>query len=577
MKRFLGWLKNLFFPPPHSTVVRRILPYAVVVVLLLAIFVGSMAVWEGTNQTVFCGTACHTMPPEYTTHQVSAHSSITCEDCHLGRAPIFEEIVRKAEYSWQTGSAMVLNTYHYPIFAKNMRPATQACLPCHDPTRFSGDKLVTLDTFAQDEANTKTTTYLILKTGGGTKAQGLGNGIHWHIENPVYYLATDPTQQNIPLVRVKQPDGSNVDYVDTETLVDPKTIDDSKLQRMDCITCHNRVAHNINEPEDAVNDLISRGLVSVSIPYINKVAVGVLNGNYTSMQDANLAITGIATYYQQFYPDFWAKNSITISNSIEALRTYYSQSKFFDQKYDWTTHPNNVGHDDSAGCFRCHDGKHVAATGEAVRLECNLCHSIPVVSSAKALTTDIQVSKGVEPASHTNTNWISLHNQAFDATCAGCHTVADPGGTSNTSFCSNSQCHGQPWTYAGFNAPKLRDVLTLQLPKVLNPTPTPEPTLSPAQATQTAAALSSARLTYADVSGLFAKCSGCHTPGGSGGLDLTTYQGIMAGGNNGVVISPADPSSSRLVKVQSSTHYVNFTPDELAKIVQWIKSGAPEK
>ncbi|HVP20858.1 MAG TPA: NapC/NirT family cytochrome c [Anaerolineaceae bacterium] len=577
MKRFLGWLKNLFFPPPHSTVVRRIMPYAVVVVLLLVVFVGSMAAWEGTNQTVFCGTTCHTMPPEYTTQQASAHVNITCEDCHLGRAPIFTEIVRKAEYSWQTGTAMIFNTYRYPIIAKNMRPATQACIPCHDPARFSGDKLVTLKNYATDEQNTLTTTYMILKTGGGTRQQGLGKGIHWHIENPVYYLATDAAQQNIPLVRVVNQDGSVTDYVDTETLVDPKTVDTSKLQRMDCITCHNRVSHNILDPEEAVNDLIGRGLVSPTIPYIAKEATAVLSANYASMDEANLAITGIATYYQQFYADFFTKNAVTVSNAIEALRSYYQSSKFFDQKMDWTTHPNNVGHDDSAGCFRCHDGKHVAATGEAIRLECNLCHSIPVLASAKALTTDIQVSTGVEPASHNNTNWITLHNQAFDYTCAGCHTVGDPGGTSNTSFCSNSECHGQPWTYAGFNAPNLRQVLQAQLPKVLNPTPTPKPTLSPAQATQTAAALPSAKLTYADVAPLFKQCTSCHTAGGSAGLDLSSYSGIMAGSRNGPVIVPGDPASSKLVVIQSGSHYVQFSADELAQVVQWIKIGAPEK
>ena len=50
--------------------------------------------------------------------------------------------------------------------------------------------------------------------------------------------------------------------------------------------------------------------------------------------------------------------------------------------------------------------------------------------------------------------------------------MADAGGTSNTSFCSNSACHGNVFSYAGFDAPKLREILQAQIP---TPAPTPVP------------------------------------------------------------------------------------------------------
>ena len=131
-------------------------------------------------------------------------------------------------------------------------------------------------------------------------------------------------------------------------------------------------------------------------------------------------------------------------------------SAFTDQKMFWDTHPNNIGHDNSPGCFRCHDGKHLTADGEAIRLECNLCHSIPVSSKAEDLVANIELNRGVEPPSHLNTNWITIHNQVFDNTCQACHTVDNPGGKDNTSFCSNSVCHGSSWNYAGFDAPLLK-------------------------------------------------------------------------------------------------------------------------
>jgi hypothetical protein len=101
------------------------------------------------------------MPPEYTTQQASSHASITCEDCHLGRAIIFESIVRKVEYGWQTGTATLFNTYKYPIVARNMRPANDACIPCHNPEKFSGDKVMEITKYASDAKNTMTDLLLI--------------------------------------------------------------------------------------------------------------------------------------------------------------------------------------------------------------------------------------------------------------------------------------------------------------------------------------------------------------------------------------------------------------------------------
>lgn len=237
-----------------------------------------------------------------------------------------------------------------------------------------------------------------------------------------------------------------------------------------------------------------------------------------------------------------------------------------EQKSDWNTHPNNVGHKYSPGCFRCHDGKHVNAKGEAIRLECNLCHSVPRVTPATDFITEIEISRGPEPATHKNPNWIVMHRQVFDATCSNCHTVEDPGGVSNTSFCSNSACHGNVWKYAGFDAPALRAIIHSQLP---TPAPTPE---IPA----------GAPLTYNDVIGpLFEhRCGLCH--GGASpvlGLDLTTYASALSGSQTGPVIVPNDPQASLLIQKQSAgqPHFGQLNPDELDLVKKWIENGAPEK
>lgn len=569
MKRFGRWLKGLFFPPVGSSTVRRILPYVIIVFLGILVILGVTSAWEYSNTTEFCGTTCHTMPPQYVTHQLSSHARVTCEDCHLGRAQLGEQIIRKIQYSYQTGSATILNSYELPIRAKNMRPARDVCETCHLPEQFSNDTLVEIKHFNEDDQNTLAYTYLILKTGGGTRRKGLGFGIHWHIENPVLYLAIDPEDQHIPYIRVENEDGTTTEYTDIESNFDVTNIDEEQLKKMDCMSCHNRTSHSIEWPAEALDSMLSRGEISQSIPEIKKIGVEILSAGYTSQEAALAAIESLPIYYQQNYTDFYQQNQALIEKTVESLKTYYIASVFPDQKVYWETHPDNAQHQNSPGCFRCHDGKHLTAQGEAIRLECNLCHSIPVISSSTDFVTEIKISRGIEPESHKNSNWITLHRESFDDTCKSCHTVEDPGGVSNQSFCSNSGCHGTTWEYAGFDAPALRVILSEELKKYV--TPTPIATQPPANATP-------GESNYAMIAGYFTKCTVCHGQGGQAGIDLRSYQAIMAGGNMGEIVIPGDAKNSLLIKVQSGEqpHFAQFSETEIEQIIQWINNGAKE-
>lgn len=44
-------------------------------------------------------------------------------------------------------------------------------------------------------------------------------------------------------------------------------------------------------------------------------------------------------------------------------------------KTDWQAHPNNIGHLNAQGCFRCHDGQHFSTDGKVIRNECSVCHT----------------------------------------------------------------------------------------------------------------------------------------------------------------------------------------------------------
>jgi len=540
-----------------------IMPYAVLGILTLMLLVGGAYGWEYTNLPQFCGATCHTMPPEYAAYQVSPHARIACVECHIGREFIGYQMFRKVG-DIRHIIATVFQTYEFPIVAKSMRPARETCERCHSPTKFSDDSLRVITHFGDDINNTPYSIYLILKTGGGSKRQGLGRGIHWHIENKVYYYPTDPEERNISYVRVINDDGSIEEYIDIEADFDPSGLDESKLKEMDCITCHNRITHRIYTPEESMDSALTLGAIPADIPEIRSKGVEVLRGAYATQEEGLARIAALEDYYKANYPEYYAANKEKIGLAVPVIQKIYIDSVFLEQKADWDTHPNNIGHVNSAGCFRCHDGKHLNAQQEAIRLECNLCHAIPVVAIPQDFLTTIEISRGPEPESHLNPNWISLHNQAFNDTCSACHNINDPGGVSNTSFCSNSACHGTVFTYAGFDAPGLRVILQAQLP-----TPMPTPTPAPIVGTPTYAA--NLQLIFNN------RCAICHGTTASAGLNLTTYAGVMSGSASGPVIVPGDSANSKLVQVQSGQHFANLTAEELELLRQWIEAGAPEQ
>ena len=561
MKKLKERLTKFFFPSPDAPRLMLILPYATLGILTLLLLFGGVHGWEYTNSPVFCGTACLTMPPQDTVYKQSPHANVTCEECHIGRASFFNQLMRKTQGIKETYYE-VFKLYEYPIRAEALRPARDTCEKCHQPETFSSDSLRVQTRFGNDLHNTQSSIYLLLKTGGGAKREGLGRGIHWHIVNKVEYYATDELSQTIPYVRVHNDDGTTTEYVDVEAGFDKATMDESQLKTMDCVTCHNRVTHEFKVPVDSVDEAMSRGLIDAEIPLIHQKAVEVLAVSYTSREEAFAAFDGVESYYKN--TDYYPGHGEQIKAAVQALKDIFDNTVFLEQKIDFTTHPNNLGHINSPGCFRCHDGKHLDANDQAIRLECNVCHSVPVVAGKDDFVTKIEISRGPEPDTHRNPNWISLHNQAFGASCAACHSMKDPGGTSNTSFCSNSACHGNVYTFAGFDAPALREILKNQLP--------------PPEAEATVPTLVGDP-TYVNYIGpLFTvRCAACHGDLATAGLNLLTYESAMKGGEDGAVIVPGD-SNSLLIQIQSAgDHFANLLPEELEIVKQWIAAGAPEK
>ena len=574
MRRVWTAIKQFFFPPKGSRAWLRILPFAVLGVLTVGVLSGSVYGWNYTNSPEFCGSTCHTMPPEYNAYLRSPHARVRCVECHIGRDVVTTQFSRKAG-DLRHVVLTVTNNYEFPIFTRAMRPARDSCETCHFPEKFSDDSLREVRNYGDDEANTLESIYLILKTGGGSKREGLGRGIHWHIENEVRYLATDPLKQDIPYVRAIDEDGNVTEYYDIASGLTPEDIAGSTLDTMDCIDCHNRITHAIPNPEKAIDQAIGKQLIAEDLPFVRDKSVELLTTRYPDEQTAKNAFVTLDDYYADNYPDIHAERQDDIQQTINTLDDIYAQIVFQEQSLDWETHPDNLGHRDDPGCFRCHDGKHLTSTGEAIRLECNLCHSIPVVSDNTSLTTEIELVRGPEPPSHTHSNWITLHGQAIDSSCAACHPSDDPDldytelegkPPADGSFCGNSACHGPEWAYTGFDSPELAPILEHQLYILQNTSPY---------------LLEGVPRTYeATFKTMFeGRCIFCHSgPEAKADLDLTHYQGLLDGGKNGPGLVPGDPDASLIVQRQvgARDHFGQMLDDEVEALQAWIAAGAPE-
>jgi nitrate/TMAO reductase-like tetraheme cytochrome c subunit len=411
------------------------------VVIGLAIVAGGVQGYLYTESTEFCGTVCHSMYPQYERYKLSAHAQVECAHCHVGEG-LQPFVQSKIDGSRQL-IATILDNYHRPIKSPvhNLRPARETCETCHAPTTFKDNIAKTIKHYDNDQANTLEQTTLILKMGGWNSATGISKGIHWHVSSEVYYLALDAQRQVMGWVAIRQEDGSLKEYFarDLVGMGQKAFVEEARqkgeIRRMDCIDCHNRAAHYIPYPEKEVDDAITDGLISVGLPFVRKNAVELLNAEYESNDAAFAAIDALGDSYRAD-----SKNSAeAIDQMVETLKSLYSQTNFPDMNLDWRTNPNNARHTPTLGCFRCHDDKHVTVDNEGkeetIGVECNMCHTVPIVGKGSEMLVEAPVIIGDVPASHTEFRWTIEHRSITleqQQACYQCHGQA---------FCNNGACH----------------------------------------------------------------------------------------------------------------------------------------
>lgn len=359
---------------------RRFLVFVFITVLFLfATAFGSYQAFEYTESVEFCGQRCHTvMKPEFNAYNAGSHARVRCVDCHVGSGADWY-VKSKLSGAYQLYS-VTFHKYSRPITTPvhNLRPAPDTCETCHWPEKFFGSQMKVFNRYGNDEHNTLHQRKMLINVGGGNPSVGQESGIHWHmnIGNEVTYAAIDDHRQQIPWVQIKDRDGNVTVYTDRRRPMGGSEVDSLAKRKMDCMDCHNRPAHVFQPPDVAVDTAMAAAKIDVELPYIKRQGVEVLSGKYETTEEAIGTIDKeIHRFYDVNYPDIAVSKAESIKTSIAALQQIFQTYFFPEMKTDWQTHPNNIGHLNSAGCFRCHDGQHVSDKGKVISNDCTICHT----------------------------------------------------------------------------------------------------------------------------------------------------------------------------------------------------------
>lgn len=118
----------------------------------------------------------------------------------------------------------------------------------------------------------------------------------------------------------------------------------------------------------------------------------------------------------------------------------------------------------------------------------------------------------------------------------------------------------------------IRDNAEIYVPLTPTPFPTPLPTPTAPDVQDISASWSGG------INDMFQNtCGTCHGEMALGGLDVRSFESLLASGNTGQLIQPGDAQNSYLVELQAAGgHPGQFSGEDLAIIREWIDLGAPE-
>jgi hypothetical protein len=368
----------------RSVAVRRLAVF-LGVTALINVLVGTQVTYRAVEQLEsvrFCGEACHVMAPQARSHAVSPHARVPCVECHVGEGAR-GWIESKAAGSRQMID-VVFNTYERPVpsplASGRLVPSRESCEHCHWPEKFAATRLRVISRFAEDEANSETQTVLMMMV-GGSRSGGI-HGKHFGPGIEIRFAPADPERQHIPWVEYrntttnetrvyKSGEGSTTTAPTTSPVV------------MECVDCHNRPSHTLAPPERELDVAFAGGWLPTSLPFLKKTSLEALKASYGSSDEAARKIPeAIERYYRQAHPDVYAARTADVQSAARHVAEIYGRNVFPDLNVTWGTYANNLGHESSPGCFRCHDDQHTTADGRSIAQDCAACHEVVAMEEA---------------------------------------------------------------------------------------------------------------------------------------------------------------------------------------------------
>jgi NapC/NirT cytochrome c family, N-terminal region len=406
--------------------------------------------WEYSNSDEFCANMCHSVHPEETiAHKGGSHARVHCVECHMGRNSTLHLMALKPTHAKELWGMIV--GHERPTVATTLRPSREACESCHWPAAEHDDSIMLKMHYGTDPASSETRTMLVLHTGFGVLREGSSKGVHWHIENDVRFVSLDPQRREIPWVEVRNADGSTVTYTDVDTRSTAAEIAAAEPRPMVCYDCHNNVGHVFANPEVAVDEAIAAGRIDRSLPGAKARAKAIIDaaGELSGERDKREAeidrLIAEASAGAGTKPGDRQKEQ----QFNATMKDIMLASTFEADGITWKSFPDHTGHSETPGCFRCHDGKHFNEQGEAIRLQCTLCHGLPQVERENGRSSVASLVPGMEreqqPDGHGKPNFMHVHGDELGPECEKCHGAPLKFGRSGGNFCANAACHGRTW------------------------------------------------------------------------------------------------------------------------------------
>jgi len=381
--------------------------------------VGTVGLFEVSESNTFCTAACHAvMGPEGTAYSYTAHSRIACVECHVGAGPegFLSAKLGGMRQLYAVASDTVSRPIPTPVHGVNMRTR---CEGCHLPERDVGYVGRVHAYFLSGEDVKSDRMVMMVNVGRGPRGLLPGQGVHnKHIAEKVEFIARDPQRQQIAWVRVTDQKGNTREYQAQSKPLSDAERGSLPVRTMECVDCHSRPAHRFLSAAESVDRALEGGLLPRDLPYIKEVAVRALDGAYESTP---AALEGIDRHvresYEKEHPELLKQRAEAVEASIAMLRKIYQRTTFPEMKADWRAHPDNSGHLNSPGCFRCHNDGMVDSGGRSIVTDCTACHAVVAQTTTSAALTTADFEKG-EPFVHP------ADGSAFDQfmLCSDCHT-----------------------------------------------------------------------------------------------------------------------------------------------------------